>query len=350
MQTKQGKTKLAYFGIASLLPAMLLIAVPYWGVFWIFVTLFYMTVFVFCVDEIGNKIIPPLAPTAASPHARALLFILGLTHFAVLFHTAYILGFGAIGFGAKLLLFWVAGLYLGQVSNSVAHELIHDRSKFARALGTWIYITLAFGHHTSAHPLIHHRYVATDLDPNSARLGESIYRFLPRAWRGSFMAGFKAEQSRLIQTNRPFWAHPYVTYIGGSLGIAVGLLWTWGIGAFMAWVALACYAQLQLLLSDYVQHYGLRRHQIGEKPEHMSEAHSWDAPHPFSAFHMFNAPRHSDHHMHPNRSYPELTLNDGITGPRLPYSLPVMASLALAPRLWRRVMDKRVRQWTDNRP
>ena len=34
-----------------------------------------------------------------------------------------------------------------------------------------------------------------------------------------------------------------------------------------------------------------------------------------------------------------------VSGPRLPLSLPAMATVALFPTLWRRVMDKRVARW-----
>ena len=59
---------------------------------------------------------------------------------------------------------------------------------------------------------------------------------------------------------------------------------------------------------------------------------------------MLNAPRHSDHHMHPSRAFPALELTPG-TMPMLPRSLPVMAVLALVPPLWHRVMDRRVARW-----
>jgi alkane 1-monooxygenase len=60
---------------------------------------------------------------------------------------------------------------------------------------------------------------------------------------------------------------------------------------------------------------------------------------------MLNAPRHSDHHMHPARSFPALELS-AENMPILPHSLPVMACLALVPGLWRKVMDRRVAKWT----
>jgi len=77
----------------------------------------------------------------------------------------------------------------------------------------------------------------------------------------------------------------------------------------------------------------------------MGVRHSWNAPHWFSSALMLNAPRHSDHHTHPARVYPALRLTEDM--PVLPRSLPAMATLALFPRLWRRVMDPRVADWQD---
>jgi len=59
---------------------------------------------------------------------------------------------------------------------------------------------------------------------------------------------------------------------------------------------------------------------------------------------MLNAPKHSDHHMHPGRAFPALTVTRGVM-PILPYSLPMMAVIALIPPLWMRLMDKRVARW-----
>jgi len=103
-------------------------------------------------------------------------------------------------------------------------------------------------------------------------------------------------------------------------------------------------AQVQILLSDYVQHYGLER---GEKEngklEPVGPQHSWNAPHAVTAAMMLNAPRHSDHHMRPARAFPALEVTQEM--PKLPYSLPIMAVIALVPPLWRRVMDRRVARW-----
>ncbi|HSG55886.1 MAG TPA: fatty acid desaturase, partial [Paracoccaceae bacterium] len=104
---------------------------------------------------------------------------------------------------------------------------------------------------------------------------------------------------------------------------------------------------MQLLLSDYVQHYGLRRRTRADgRLEPVGPQHSWNAAPWFSAAVMLNAPRHSDHHLNPARPYPALRL-DAASMPVLPRSLPVMAMLALWPAAWRRVMDAKVALWQD---
>jgi alkane 1-monooxygenase len=81
-----------------------------------------------------------------------------------------------------------------------------------------------------------------------------------------------------------------------------------------------------------------------DKLEPVGPQHSWNTPHRFSGAMMLNAPRHSDHHTHPSKPYPALQLLEDKM-PMLPYSLPMMAVIALMPPLWRRVMDPRVAHW-----
>jgi alkane 1-monooxygenase len=103
---------------------------------------------------------------------------------------------------------------------------------------------------------------------------------------------------------------------------------------------------VQLLMSDYVQHYGLIRAPGPQgRPVPVGPRHSWNSPHQISSALMLNAPRHSDHHGHPARPFPELALPPADDAPRLPRSLPVMACVALVPPLWRRVMHPRLAAW-----
>ncbi|MDZ4135336.1 MAG: fatty acid desaturase, partial [Paracoccaceae bacterium] len=237
----------------------------------------------------------------------------------------------------------------GQVANPAAHELIHRGNRGLFRLGVAVYGSLLFGHHVSAHRLVHHRHAASAQDPNTARAGEGYYRFAARAWAGSFRAGLAAENAR--RAGRKAGLHPYAAYAGLALAsLALGWLVAGGWGV-LAWAALATLAAAQLLLADYVQHYGLTRATLPQGGlEPVTERHSWNAPHWFSAHLMLNAPRHSDHHAHPSRPYPALRLPGPDAAPRLPYALPVCCALATLPPLWRRVMNPRLKRWRQTSP
>jgi alkane 1-monooxygenase len=139
--------------------------------------------------------------------------------------------------------------------------------------------------------------------------------------------------------------HPYVIYLGiSALALASAFL-LGGFAGVTALLTLSIYAQLQLLLSDYVQHYGLRRTTVGGRLEPVGPQHSWNAPHAYSGAMMLNAPRHSDHHASPGKPYGDLVITPQDM-PVLPRSLPVMATIALVPPLWHWMMDKRAAKWS----
>ncbi|MGR3570419.1 alkane 1-monooxygenase [Brevirhabdus sp.] len=347
---------IAGFALASGLPLGLLLAAGHWGgapgggaLVWL--ALASVTVVVAGIDGL----LPGVRARRPSDRgAQALSVALALAHFVLLWQTIAALVHGsALGGGEKLGLFVAAGLFFGQVSNSNAHELIHRPSRLLRRLGAAVYTSLLFGHHASAHPAVHHRHVATPDDPNTSRRGESFYRFAPRAWRGSFRAGLRVENARLARKGRGALspANPYWGYTLGGMGLLAVTGTFWGVWGVLLHVALAAHATMQLLLSDYVQHYGLMRQPRGTGGyEPVGPQHSWNAPHWYSALMMLNAPRHSDHHAHPSKAFPALTLPDGQTAPQLPHSLPVIATMALFPRLFRRVMHPRLRAWTARAP
>jgi alkane 1-monooxygenase len=187
---------------------------------------------------LGTALIDALAPrkALAKPPSQGASLFLGCLHFFVLFASVAAISFasGSPGWG----IFFATGLYLGQVSNSAAHELIHSPATIPRSVGRWVYISLLFGHHASAHPKIHHRFVGTPEDPNSARLGESLYKFLPRAWIGSFRRGLSAEEDALrakgckgAGLSNPYWTYAFgavalllLSYaLAGAAGVALHL-------------------------------------------------------------------------------------------------------------------------------
>ncbi|SDW69518.1 alkane 1-monooxygenase [Celeribacter indicus] len=326
--------------MTTLAPVALLGLGAVFGGIWAAAGLFYMTALAYSFDQLVAVARDPADPEAEFPDANALSTLLAIAHFAMLPLAVWALSGAGHAVWERLVIFLGFGLFFGQVSNSNAHELIHRADPTLRRLGTWVYITLLFGHHASAHPRVHHRYAASPEDPNSAPLGMSYYRFLPRAWWGSFRAGLRAENA-LRARGRSDDLHPYALYLGGALACLLLALVIGGAAGLTAYVLLAGYASAQLLLSDYVQHYGLRRREIAPgRYAPVGPAHSWNSPQWFTSLLMLNAPRHSDHHAHPMKPYVALELTPEM--PLLPRSLPAMATLALVPRLWFRVMDRRV--------
>jgi len=327
--------------------APLLIAVgAIWGGLWVVASLVWMTVLTASLDELVTATLPAVEGDEF-PAADWLSLTLALAHITLWAIVIAAMG-GASGLETyeKLIVFTAAGLFMGQVSNSNAHELIHRPGRWMRRAGRWTYISLLFGHHLSAHTLIHHVHVGTPQDPSTARRGESFYRFFARAWAGGFRDGLRAENKRFPRLNRPKYRHPYVAYLGGAILMLIAASLIGGPKGVLAALCLAGFAQTQLMMSDYVQHYGLsRRKQDSGKYEPVGSRHSWNAPHAMSSALMLNAPRHSDHHAHPSRAFLALRLDHDM--PMLPRSLPVMACVALYPKLWRRVMDPRVADWQD---
>ncbi|WP_406870674.1 alkane 1-monooxygenase [Thioclava sp. 'Guangxiensis'] len=336
------------FVFATLVPMGLVIVAACLGGWWCLLALLATSTFLQLLD-LAHPAPRSDAPEGTEfPAGNGLLVMISLGYLAAvgLAIDALLTGWGMRAFPqalAKLALFTACGFTLGQLCVPAAHELIHRPRKGLVRLGQMIYITLLFGHHASAHRLVHHIHVATPLDPNSAPRGLGFWRFLPRAWIGSWQAGWQAENRLRQRRALPLWRTPYTAYLAGaalSLGLVGVLFGPWGIAIYLA---LCAHAQIQLLLADYIQHYGLRRVKREGRYEPVGPHHSWDACPPASAFWMLNAPRHSDHHAHPSRPYAGLRMGT-LTAQRpiLPRSLPSMAVIALFPTLWRKIMDPRL--------
>ena len=169
-----------------------------------------------------------------------------------------------------------------------------------------------------------------------------FWDYLPRAWRASFEAGLLCEIDRLARRGLAARSlrNPYILWVGGAALSLILSLWLAGVAGALALMVLAILFGGQVLMSDYIQHYGLQRLELpGGRVEPVAPHHSWNAPRGFSSYMMMNAPAHSEHHMHPDRPYDRLDPQADV--PTLPWSLPVMAMLATIPSVWHRVMDRR---------
>jgi alkane 1-monooxygenase len=327
------------FALASLPPVVFLSIGTFEGGLWLWLAALYTSFFAFGLDEALAMASREGAPESTERAANGLSVVLALAHLALIpLGVAAVSGATGLGTLEQVLAFFGFGLFFGQVSNSNAHELIHRSQKALFGLGKWVYISMLYGHHTTAHRLLHHAHVATPKDPNFPPKGRSFYAYFPRGWVRSFTHGFSVERERAARTGR---MNPYVEYVGGALAILAALWLAFGGAGIAAYLGLCFYAQSQLAMVDYLQHYGLARRKLPDGSyEPQSIHHSWNSPHWFSSHMMVNASRHSDHHANPGRVYPALRLPEDM--PVLPYSLPAMGIIALIPPLWFKLMDKRV--------
>ncbi len=329
-----------FFTIATLVPVFLLLLGSAFGGWAVMAALAYITVFIWLLDRLVHRGVVQMAEGAEFPGGDGLLVALAFLHVPLMGGAVWAVGASGLGPWEKLGLVVGHGLFFGQVGHPCAHELIHRRARWKRALGRMVYVLILMGHHASSHLRVHHIHVGLTGDPASAPRGMGFWRYAWRAWAGSFRAGWRAETA-LRARGSGGGVHPYAVHIGGAFAVMAAAFALAGPDGVLALWAMAAYAQVQVLLSDYVQHYGLRRTLSADgRAEPVGARHSWNAPHFGSSAMMLNAPRHSDHHMNPLRPYPALRLDGDM--PVLPYSVPVMAVVALYPRLWRRIMDPRL--------
>jgi alkane 1-monooxygenase len=333
------------FTLVTILPTLLLALAAMKGGYWPLIPL----ALLLGVNNLVDQVFPDRvdSPIEAALNT-ALPITLAFAHFALLALALWALAIKPDPLTTKIPLFFAFSIYFGSLSNGVAHELIHRSSRFQFFLGKWIFISHLFGHHTSAHRLVHHPYVATSFDPNTARYNESFYKFFTRAWRGSFLAGLSAENVRRgypPESRAVDLANPYFTYIVGAalfLGLAAGFA---GFTGLIVYLLLAFMAQSGLLLTDYIQHYGLTRSEDSYgKFEPVRPHHSWNSSHWFTRHFTLNAPLHSDHHTKPAKPYTDLRNYPSEIAPQLPYGPALMSIIALSPKRWRKIMNVQVAQ------
>lgn len=257
---------------------------------------------------------------------------------------------GHLSLGEAVAMMVCLGIVTGAVGIVYAHELIHQRNRLERRLGEWLLISVLYGHFRTEHLFVHHVHVGTPRDVVTARYDEGFYRYFARVLPGCLASAWRTEAGRLARIGQPVWSprNPFWRYFPGAV---VFLVAAWAIGG---WFGVGLYflqafvAVVYLELTEYVEHYGLVRLRVaGGSYEPAGPHHSWNSAHRFTNYLLINLQRHSDHHQKPERRFPLLQNHGASQAPQLPFGYPVMTALALAPHLWRRVMNKRVLKWRE---
>jgi len=226
---------------------------------------------------------------------------------------------------------------------NAAHELGHRMEHAERWLAKVALAQSGYGHFYVEHNKGHHARVATPEDPASARLGETLWEFLPRSVSGGFRSAVRLEGERLARKGLRWWSprNNILQAWSMTLVLYLALLATFG-PAMLPYLLLQAVIGVMLLETvNYVEHYGLLRR---KRPNGMwarcSPVDSWNSDRLVTNIFLFHLQRHSDHHANPGRRYQ--TLRSSKEAPQLPAGYASMILLAAIPPLWRRVMDPRV--------
>jgi alkane 1-monooxygenase len=253
------------------------------------------------------------------------------------------LGFDApLGWPAKLGVALSVGV-LGGVGINTAHELGHKKDSLERWLSKITLAQSCYGHFFIEHNRGHHVRVATPEDPASARMGESLWAFLPRSIWGSLRSAWQLEATRMRRLDKSVF-NPRNDVLNAWL-MSVAL---WGVlVAVFGWALIpfiviqAVFGFVLLETVNYLEHYGLLRQKTAAgRYERCTPEHSWNSDHLVTNVFLYHLQRHSDHHANPTRRYQVLRSFAG--APNLPSGYASMICLAYFPPLWRHVMDKRV--------
>ncbi|MDT5091180.1 MAG: alkane 1-monooxygenase [Mycobacterium sp.] len=232
---------------------------------------------------------------------------------------------------------------LGGVGINTAHEMGHKKDALERWLSKVTLAQTFYGHFFIEHNRGHHVRVATPEDPASARMGESLWAFLPRSIWGSLRSSWQLEAQRMRRLGKSpmslrndvlnAWLMSVVLW--GALLAVFG----WTLLPFLVVQAVIGFGLLETV--NYLEHYGLLRQKTQNgRYERCRPEHSWNSDHIVTNVFLYHLQRHSDHHANPTRRYQTLRSFEG--APNLPSGYASMIMLTLVPPLWRKVMDPKV--------
>ncbi len=238
------------------------------------------------------------------------------------------------------------GTVMGAIGITVSHELIHKDAPLEQNAGGLLLAAVCYAGFKVEHVRGHHVHVSTPEDASSSRFGQSLYAFLPHAYKHNFLNAWRLEAERLKRRCLPalHWRNELIWWYAISALLLLGFTLAFGwLGAlFFLGQALTAFTLLEIV--NYVEHYGLHRRKLDNgRYERTTPHHSWNSNFLLTNLFLFHLQRHSDHHAYAKRRYQVLRHFDD--SPQLPNGYAGMIVLALFPPLWRAVMDPKVRAY-----
>lgn len=280
---------------------------------------------------------------ARDPFYDLIIYLTVPMQFYFLFTFLHIINQNEAGWPTTLGRVLAMGLMCGIYGINVAHELGHRSKWYEQLMAKALLFTSLYIHFFIEHNRGHHKQIGTPDDPASAPKGESIYKFWIRSVWYSYLDAWKLERVRLQKNGEAFYSfkNEMIDYHILQMGFLVVVYASFGMQTLLLYVMAALIGILLLETVNYIEHYGLRRKQQEDGGyQRVMHQHSWNSSHPIGRMMLFELTRHSDHHYKASRKYQLLKHHD--EGPKMPTGYPGMMILSLFPKLWFKVMDRRV--------
>jgi alkane 1-monooxygenase len=128
-------------------------------------------------------------------------------------------------------------------------------------------------------------------------------------------------------------------YAAGQVILVVALYFLAGLPGLVFYLGQVIGAHVVLESVNYIQHYGLMRHEHGGEYEKTGAEHSWDTYHYFSSYVTFRVGHHSFHHI---STKPYYLLTAEPKAPKLPVGYFWAIPMVLIPPWWRRVINPKL--------
>lgn len=237
---------------------------------------------------------------------------------------------------------WIlsVGAVSGMLAITAAHELIHKQSKLEQWVGGILLSSVCYGGFKIEHIYGHHVHVSTPQDASSAKYGQSVYHFLPRAIYFNTRNAWRLEAARLQRHKLSQWHNEMLRWSAFSIAFALTAYFLFGVAGLVFFIGQSIVAFCELEVINYVEHYGLERQKTANGYERVRPEHSWNSSYRMMNYFLLNLARHSDHHANASRRYQELRHFE--EAPQLPGGYGAMVLLALVPPLWFRVIHARI--------
>ncbi len=283
---------------------------------------------------------------ATTRESQLFLYKLSLWLWAAFWPVAFVFALWQMLFVGRLSL-WEIGVtaailtLVAQTVFIVGHELVHRRALWERRLGEFLLASVSYPHYATEHVYIHHPRVCTPLDPGSAPKGLSFWQYLPAEVANNLVGAWRFERRRLTRRHLPLWHYTNAFWrYAVQIVFWYGLIFWWGgPWALLLYLALCGSVVFSMKISNYVQHYGLRRIRMPTgRYEPVKPRHAWSAAYKFTNWLYYNMQRHADHHTS-NHRYPLLQHHGEAASPQLPGSYAQMNGMALFPKRWFETID-----------